>query len=67
MAKTSYNVSKPHSCFIWCRKSHVTKFSQNDKIPLCCIVHLVYFWKGNNACVLLIEYVLIGKHCLKPF
>jgi len=21
----------------------VTKFSQNDKIPLCCIVHMVYF------------------------
>jgi len=21
----------------------------------------------NNACVLLIEYALIGKHCLKPF
>jgi len=21
----------------------------------------------NIACILLIEYVLIGKHCLKPF
>jgi len=21
----------------------------------------------NNACVLLIEYELIGKHCIKPF
>ena len=48
--------------------SHVTKFSQNDKIPLCCIVHVVYFLyaimhvfgKKN-------ENVLIGKHCLKPF
>jgi len=25
------------------------------------------FFVRNNACVLLIEYVLIGKHCLKPF
>jgi len=25
------------------------------------------FFVYNNACVLLIEYVLIGKHSLKPF
>ena len=54
MTKTSYNVSKPHSFFIWWRKSHVNKFSHNDKVPLCCIVHVH-------------EYVLIGKLCLKPF
>ena len=28
--------------------------------------HGIYF-VCNNACVLLIEYVLTGKHCLKPF
>jgi len=27
--------------------------------------HGIYF-VCNNACVLLIEYVLIGKHCSKP-
>jgi len=29
--------------YSWWRKSHVNKFSQNDKIPLCCIVHVVFF------------------------
>jgi len=24
------------------------------------------FFVCNNACVMLIDYVLIGKHCLKP-
>ena len=41
--KTSYCVYNPHSVLIWWRNRHVTKFTQNDENPLCCIVHVVYF------------------------
>jgi len=44
----------------------VNKFSQNDEIPLLYITRGIFF-VCNNACVLLIEYVLIGKLCLKLF
>jgi len=45
----------------------VTKKIQNDKNSTVLYSTLGIYFVCNNACVLLIEYVLIGKHCLKPF